>query len=305
LIHFYKRFRYFYFKLGWKRGEKLFSEHEPWVSVLTEEQRGSRCEGCYSKEGPDPEIACDNCGIQEYCSWKCRANDQSHQLECPFIAEKGSAPTKDVVRLMVRAILKLKAGFNKNMTSIVEGGGQGDWVPTVNKKRLFEDLLSHSDDFLKHQGKADHFRGIHAEVEEYLWDQTPDFEEFMEIIGRIYINGFEVCDDNMDTYGWAVYLGPSIMDHSCSPTAEVSFTGNRITVTLLRDVYDLSEVSISYCNSNQLTVARQEQLYNNYFFLCACCKCKGTAHGKGYSIPESNKKCSKGKKKKTNKNNNR
>ena len=30
--------------------------------------------------------------------------------------------------------------------------------------RLFEDLLSHSDDFLKHQGKADHFRGIHAEV---------------------------------------------------------------------------------------------------------------------------------------------
>ena len=35
----------------------------------------------------------------------------------------------------------------------------------------------------------------------------------------------------------------SIMDHSCSPTAEVSFTGNRITVTLLR-------VSRNNCNRN-------------------------------------------------------
>ena len=32
---------------------------------------------------------------------------------------------------------------------------------------------------------------------------------------RLYINGFEICDDNMSTYGWGVFLGPSLLDHSC------------------------------------------------------------------------------------------
>jgi len=184
----------------------------------------------------------------------------------------------------MRAILKLKCGYNQNMKSIVEGGGTGDYVPTYNKNRQFQDLLSHKNDFLKNQEKKEGLKIIYSELEDFLDDQMPDFDEFMEVIGRLYINGFEIHDENMETYGWGIFLGPSIMDHSCQPTAEVSFTGNMLTVTSIKDVEDLSEVFISYCDSTHPTQIRQEKLYSDYFFMCACCKCSHSAHhGKSHS----------------------
>ena len=49
---------------------------------------------------------------------------------------------------------------------------------------------------------------MYDEVEEYLLDETPKLDDFIEVLGRLYINGFEICDEKMDTYGWGVYLGP-------------------------------------------------------------------------------------------------
>ena len=49
---------------------------------------------------------------------------------------------------------------------------------------------------------------VYGEVEEFLEDQTPGWDEFVEVLGRLYINGFEICNERMETYGWGVYLGP-------------------------------------------------------------------------------------------------
>jgi hypothetical protein len=38
----------------------------------------------------------------------------------------------------------------------------------------------------------------------------PDFATFLEVLGRLYINGFEICTERMETYGWGVYLGPRL-----------------------------------------------------------------------------------------------
>ncbi len=45
-------------------------------------------------------------------------------------------------------------------------------------------------------------------MEDFLEDDMPDFATFLEVLGRLYINGFEICNDRMETYGWGVYLGP-------------------------------------------------------------------------------------------------
>jgi hypothetical protein len=45
-------------------------------------------------------------------------------------------------------------------------------------------------------------------VEVFLEDDMPDFATFLEVLGRLYINGFEICTERMETYGWGVYLGP-------------------------------------------------------------------------------------------------
>ena len=64
------------------------------------------------------------------------------------------------------------------------------------------------------------------------------FELFLEIYGRLVINGFEITDDvTKDTIGWGIYLLPSIIDHSCQPNAMVSFQGGKnITVISLKEI---------------------------------------------------------------------
>ena len=103
----------------------------------------------------------------------------------------------------------------------------------------------------------------------------------MEVLGRLYINGFEICDDKMESYGWGVYLGPSIMDHSCSPNALVSFHGRLLTVTALEEVEELDDVRISYTDSSSPASVRRERLMEDYFFLCECTKCRHVARGRG------------------------
>ena len=49
---------------------------------------------------------------------------------------------------------------------------------------------------------------VYDEVEEFFLDKMPTLDQFMEVLGRLYINGFEICDESMDSYGWGVYLGP-------------------------------------------------------------------------------------------------
>jgi len=199
---------------------------------------------------------------------------------------------------MVRAILKLQAQPHPRSVnaeeSLLEGGGEGDSVPGFTEKRRFCHLLSHKSDFLADNQRREDLQLVYSEVEQYLGEQdTPPFQTFVEILGRLYINGFEICDERMNSYGWGVFLGPSIMDHSCQPSATVSFKGNRLTVTCARPADDLSEVFISYCDTKLPTHLRREKLLRNYFFKCICSKCVHSARG---SAKEDSRKRNKGKK---------
>ena len=66
---------------------------------------------------------------------------------------------------------------------------------------------------------------MYDETEEFLRTEMPSFDQFMEVLGRyhlnqrvcqrcvqnvyrLFINGFEICDRDMDTYGWGVYVAP-------------------------------------------------------------------------------------------------
>lgn len=258
----------------------MFKDWEPWISILSIDQRKYRCESCYCDvQPPDPDIACMDCEVQIYCSYACRANDVQHRLECPYIAARGCLPQRDEVRVMLRAILKLKRDQPIG-SSLVGGGGPGDDVPHTPIPRTFSHLLSHKEDFSRSKQRMEDIQVVYTEVEDFLGDELmPCMDEFLEVLGRLYINGFEICDTRMHTYGWGVYLGPSIMDHSCQPTACVTFSGCRLTVTCLRDVDDVDQLFISYCDTSLPAHIRREKLYSNYFFWCLCCKCRHSSWG--------------------------
>jgi len=190
----------------------------------------------------------------------------------------GNEDARDEVRVMIRTILKLQSGSKAKSLPLLEGGGEGDYVPTMKTRRVFSDLLSHTNDFLRSEDRRKDIEILYSELEDYLGPETPRFPDFMDVLGRLYINGFEICDSSMNSYGWGVYLAPSIMDHSCQPSAVFSFSGTRLTVTCTKDVSDLSELYISYCDTNLPTIMRKEKLRSNYFFDCLCCKCSHSSH---------------------------
>ena len=68
---------------------------------------------------------------------------------------------------------------------------------------------------------------VNAAYEEVLSmmgeSSAPDPNHFLECYGRMAVNSFNVLSETGEGIGTALYLGPSIMDHSCRPNATVSF----------------------------------------------------------------------------------
>ena len=267
------------------------------MAIVTRARQSSCCPGCFQPgRAPEADIDCEQCGLVSYCSWACRARDGLHQHECRLLAQAGQLPARDEVRVMVRALGKLldTAGGGQ-VEQLLEGGGPGDSVPGRSELRRFSDLLSHQEDFLKSREKTEDIKLLYEETEEFLGPEMPPFKTFLEVLGRLYINGFEICDSHMETYGWGVYLGPSVLDHSCQPNCQVSFSGPRLTVSTLQQISSLGEARISYLNPKLSTKLRQQKLLENYYFTCLCPKCSHSQH-KGAKL-DHHKICSKNGKK--------
>ena len=53
-----------------------------------------------------------------------------------------------------------------------------------------------------------------------LKDNLPTKSEVLEIYGKIIVNGLKILDGNMSNVGHGLYIGTSILDHSCAPNAQ-------------------------------------------------------------------------------------
>jgi len=129
---------------------------------------------------------------------------------------------------MVQALGKLMGSQGGDGIDLLGGGGEGDLVPGRKERRTFGHLMSWADEFLGDDERRENIKIVFEETEEFLGPAMPSFDIFVEVLGRyfqdiykvknagrLYINGFEICDDKMSTYGWGVFLGPSVLDHSC------------------------------------------------------------------------------------------
>ena len=84
-----------------------------------------------------------------------------------------------------------------------------------------------------------------------------------------------MSDEKEKLLGYALYLGPSILDHSCKPTAEVKFLGSRIEVTCKvgRSTTNLREITISYIDKHLGREERRSILRKHFHFDCLCPRC--------------------------------
>lgn len=93
----------------------------------------------------------------------------------------------------------------------------------------------------------EHFSSLCSVLLEFLGESLmPNSAELMGIYGRVCVNSFNILDTEMNSIGTAIYLAPSIMDHSCKPNAVAVFEGITIVVRVLEDIprLDWSQVYI-------------------------------------------------------------
>ncbi|XP_067215215.1 histone-lysine N-methyltransferase SMYD3 isoform X2 [Linepithema humile] len=248
-----------------KRGTAIYTK-KPFVFTLNEKHRTTRCDNCL-KSGKL--LKCSSCQYVYYCDRSCQKESWPiHKVECPRL-KKVVAQWKimpDAARLMARIILKLKQG----------GANEVDYYTETNFRK-FKDLMSHYSDIKKDTKRLEHFTTLCAVLYEFLGETLiPNVAELMGIYGRICTNCFNILDINMNTIAAGIYLGPSVMDHSCKPNSVAVFEGTTIVIRTLVDLpcLDWSQIRISYVDLLNSNKDRREELHSSYYFLCDCEKCK-------------------------------
>ena len=91
------------------------------------------------------------------------------------------------------------------------------------------------------------------------------------------INSFFIVNEKEKFIGKGLYLGASIMDHSCDPNAVWISKGKELVIKCIADqkVENFSDLRISYIpNLYENTERRRDLLMEDYYFLCDCSRCQ-------------------------------
>ncbi|XP_075227931.1 SET and MYND domain containing, class 3 isoform X1 [Lycorma delicatula] len=246
-----------------REGEVLIKS-KPFVYVLKSKLRTERCDFCLNS---GKLLRCSGCQYVFYCNRDCqKAAWFDHKPECSNLRKIYPKIVPDSARLIGKIIFKLK-----------RGGGQEREQYSKTGFRMFKDLMSHYSDIKKDEKRMDHFTSIYGVLSDLFGtDNIPNAAELMGIYGRVCVNCFNILDPEMMSIAAGIYLGASIIDHSCEPNAVAVFEGTTLYIRALKDFQepvDWSKVWISYIELLNDPVDRQEELQSTYYFLCQCTRC--------------------------------
>ena len=129
-----------------------------------------------------------------------------------------------------------------------------------------------------------------------LMGNIPLQDDVMEIYGKMMVNAFNIVNGVIENIGYGLYLGTSVLDHSCAPNAHWHFRGKDMIIRSIEKVNDFSELRHSYLqNLTASTKIRREKLLQDHYFLCECSNCQDVTKDQMKSsllCPNCNRGCS-------------
>nr|CAD7574272.1 unnamed protein product [Timema californicum] len=132
----------------------------------------------------------------------------------------------------------------------------------------------------------EHLTALSVVLTEFIGESNmPNSAELMAMYGRMSVNSFNILDPEMLSVGTGIYLGASIIDHSCDPNAVAVFQGTTIFIRTLRDIpaLDWDKIFISYIDLLNFPQERRKELQQTYYFLCECRRCNDVEELAGMS----------------------
>ncbi|KAJ6634633.1 Histone-lysine N-methyltransferase SMYD3 [Pseudolycoriella hygida] len=252
-----------------RKGTCILTE-QPFVYALKSRYRQERCDFCFTERKV---LKCSNCSYVYYCNQKCQKEAWPiHKTECLFLRKIAPRTLPDAARVLARIILKLS-----------NGGEHQKGYYTDTRYRQFKDLMTHYDELKNDEKRLEHIESLSSVLQQLLGNELlPNPTEFIKIYGRMLVNAFNILDEEMNSIGTGIYLGVSIIDHSCTPNAVATFERTTIFIHVTEDLPNLewSKIFISYVDLLSATEDRRSELQNNYFFFCDCSRCSNNANDK-------------------------
>ncbi|XP_076454663.1 histone-lysine N-methyltransferase SMYD3-like [Babylonia areolata] len=275
--------------MGWKRGDVIMKS-EPYAHVLAHKYRLERCSYCMQRQATIKK--CSGCSVLRYCGRDCQRQDWSvHKVECRCLQQVTPNTPTDSVLLLLRLVIKYV---------------QGNHIKTVDTDpglRTFEELMSHSEEIKKDAVRCDIFSQMCFTLSKLSGTHLPlpDTSKLLDIFGKMVINTFTIADQELQDIGSGIYLSPACLDHRCTANAVVTFRGKTLFVRAVEDIpgADLSTVQesvfLTYVDQLAPSWERQEQLRQQYYFVCQCDRCQDSSLDKamtaGNSADQSDPDC--------------
>ena len=247
--------------------------------VLHENHRSSRCAFCFKKFTEKPILIHADKQSPKYrlllCSPTCRdggiINSFDREQEAIWkLCENGGGPPKifSTAILLYRIVRTIQK--DPDIKTIVDFH-QGRPV----------DELSEEDDNLHHT------RAVIATVVGMLQSSPsanddiflPPLDELANLVSKIKINGFSICDGESVALGVGFYSLSRAINHSCKPNMIQTFLYGQqqpptLIITACENVSEHQELCLSYIESSCPRSKRRQILQAEYRFWCDCALCQ-------------------------------
>ncbi|XP_030755514.1 histone-lysine N-methyltransferase SMYD3 isoform X2 [Sitophilus oryzae] len=241
-------------------------QEKPFVYILSSKYRTECCDFCFKKSN---DLAkCSSCKYVYYCGKICQRQGWGiHKQECKNLKKTLPRILPDAARLLYRLYKTLD-----------NGGDTFRSYYTEKKYRVWRDLISHYPEIKRDKKRMEHLTSLYGVLYEFCdGEMLPNIAELTGFYGRMCVNSFNICNQELQSLGTGIYLGASIIDHSCQPNAVAVFEGTTIFIRTLETLpcLDWSKVRISYIDVLASTEERKNELKETYYFMCDCPKCLG------------------------------
>ena len=238
-------------------GELIFTD-TPFVQSVHDNFVEHVCHWCYKfLDAATPQgekyFTCENCSTVRFCSMACKqALSSIHAQECSLLQDigaRGGSTLQLYHRLLRRAV------------------SEPDAFAEV------ESMSHHYDDATKERqatlDTAAH--GINCFLPQSIQMES---RRVACLVDRVHTNAYSIAGPDGVTTGTGLYCkAGSFFNHSCAPSAVVSFLGRTLRIHAIRNLEAGEEVSISYTELYASRAVRQAALSANKGFTCVCTRC--------------------------------
>ncbi len=256
--------------------------------VLHETYRTSRCALCFQNLFSDsPIYLYDDIPSNphyklQFCSRPCRDEATKHRMDWEQQAVSSLQRRNGPPQILSTAILLYRILVHHKDASFQRQIEELQCTPRRDEiaELPFEGTMEDDASQYHEQAVISTIMGmIQCSNESVVNGPFPPLEYIKEMIFRIKINGFSICDGEFVTYGMGLFSTPSFLNHSCHPNAVQSFTFQKgrlpsLFVTAFHDIQPNEEITISYTDTSCPSHVRQSRLATDYFFHCSCEACR-------------------------------